>query len=235
MAERGFAGIAFVGPSSANPSGADAYRDPGQGTDRDPMTARKTTRRKPTASDAARARAREPLEQLRRPKRIFALDLGTTKAHPVGWAFAVGDAVQSGQVSIEARGRTSRPRRFEYFRDWYLERLEELGPDMVAYEMPPLAKGGLQGRLALLGLVVLIEEASSRWGLDPLAAAPATVKKVVTGKGDASKERVSFEIERRYPDQLPLEGPDQADALAVLEWARIDVLGLAPRGKAGKP
>ena len=171
---------------------------------------------------------------MNRPVRVLALDLGISKAHPTGWAWCVGDVVQSGQLTLENRTRKTRGRRWEHFRDWLEAMVEEVGPDLVAFEMPPVFKGGFKGRLSLLGLVVLIEEVATRWGIEFRPVAPASMKKSVAGSGRASKDEVQVDIEQRYPDQAPFLGADQVDALAVLEWARTDVLGLAPRGKAGE-
>lgn len=172
-----------------------------------------------------------PVEVTGRAARVLAIDPGMTREHPLGWASSVGERVRSGTVTLEGRSRKTRGRRFEYFRDWLEGVVLELGPDVVAIEMPPMAKGGLQGRLSLLGVIVVAEELLSRYGIDAHLVSPASVKKAVTGKGGAGKDLVARCVAAMYPDQAPFAGPDQADALAVLEWARTKVLGMSPRGK----
>lgn len=51
-------------------------------------------------------------------------------------------------------------------------------------------------------------------GLDVIIAAPGTVKKYATGKGNSPKDAVLAAVIRRYPD-LEVTGNDEADALVL--------------------
>lgn len=83
----------------------------------------------------------------------------------------------------------------------------------VAIEGPSYGSVGV-GQHVRGGLWWLVRTHLARAGVDTLIAAPTTVKKYATGKGNASKDAVLAAVIKRYP-QVDVTGNDEADALVL--------------------
>lgn len=137
---------------------------------------------------------------------ILALDLSLTSS---GWARCVGGVTDHGL--LEPHGRRGYER-LEWIRSEVL-RLAA-GADLVVIEGYSFgSRGNAILSAAELGGVIrmALHDLGYRWVDVP----PATLKKLATGKGNASKEQVLAAAIRR----LGYEGasPDEADALWLLE------------------
>lgn len=147
-------------------------------------------------------------------RNVLALDLGTK----TGWA--VRD--REGRISYgtEHFPQTERPgQRWQRYRAWLARMIAEHQIHMLAYETVMFGHGGQKSGRAgdVYGAwKCLVEMAVDTHNLTLLYAAPATVKKAITGSGRAKKEDVIAEVRRRgfAPDT-----DNAADAIAVLAWA----------------
>lgn len=83
----------------------------------------------------------------------------------------------------------------------------------VAIEGPSYASVGF-GQHVRGGLWWMVRAELAREGVDTIIAAPATVKKYATGKGNAGKDAVLAAVIKRYP-QVDVTGNDEADALVL--------------------
>ena len=87
----------------------------------------------------------------------------------------------------------------------------------VVIEKPIVYPGRPSGARVLFGLTTIVEFLCGHSGIEVIEIAPAKVKKIATGKGNASKAMVQEAMEKIFPDQQ-IRNHNQADALAVL-WA----------------
>lgn len=83
----------------------------------------------------------------------------------------------------------------------------------VAIEGPSFGSTG-PGQHVRGGLWWMIRRELAKASIDTIIAAPATVKKYATGKGNASKDAVLAAVIKRYP-QVDITGNDEADALVL--------------------
>ena len=155
---------------------------------------------------------------------LLALDLGTC----TGWALRTGDGlISSGSQSFRPRRFEGGGMRFLRFQRW----LTEIAA-LPATHQPPAAAA--QGAIAQ----VVFEEVRRHAGVDaahayggylaqlsgwcehhaiPYQGVPVgTIKRFITGRGNASKELVVRAIRQR--GHVPADD-NEADALALLHWA----------------
>lgn len=83
----------------------------------------------------------------------------------------------------------------------------------VAIEGPSFGSTG-PGQHVRGGLWWMIRRELAKASIDTIIAAPATVKKYATGKGNAAKDAVLAAVIKRYP-HVELSGNDEADALVL--------------------
>jgi len=174
-------------------------------------------------NDPAPTRARtkaKPADSASTPNRtLLALDLGTT----TGWALrAPAMPITSGTVSF-------RPGRFEgggigflRFRSWLQELHERTdGLDLVLFEEVRAHRGTAAAHLYggfLAHLTAWCEERDVPYEGVPVG----TIKRHVAGKGNASKDEVVAAMRARGFEPAD---DNEADALALLDWARAHRLG----------
>jgi len=155
---------------------------------------------------------------------VVALDMGKK----TGWAIqdAKGRVSSGEKVFTVALGESNGMLWLRY-RGWLRELLDLSGvkpltgpSGMLAVELPH-HRGGPATRVALGFLAVSQEEAESN-GLAFSTVHSATLKKFVTGRGNASKTEVMDVVRARYK-HFKNGGDNEADALGVLGWALAEI------------
>jgi hypothetical protein len=153
------------------------------------------------------------------PRRILALDLGTT----TGWALQDGSIRQSGVWNLRGSRFEGGGMRFVRFK----RMLNEIGKvDLVAYEEvrrhmgvdAAHVYGGMQATLT-----AWCEEQATK---SPYEAVPVqTIKKYATGKGNAKKEMMMAAFTKRT-GRDPIDD-NEADAWWLLDYAMT--MAVSPR------
>ena len=147
--------------------------------------------------------------------RILALDTGTH----CGWAsWSPRTQQQTSGVQVFELGRGESPgMRFLRFRKWLTEMVRLVSPNVIAYERSAHFKG-VPAAEVCHGFQTVMLELAAQHEIDTAPVQNSSLKKYMTGKGNASKEEmVEAAIKRWRLDETPTH--DQADALAVLAWA----------------
>lgn len=162
-----------------------------------------------------------------KPLNILALDLATH----TGWATLVDGRIESGVQSFELSREESKGMRFYRFNAWLAQMLNEpYGPPqvpilghewrnrfhLVAWEQCH-HRGGPATQLAE-GLTTRVMEQCAVRGIEHCSVHTGTLKKYMTGSGAASKADMIAAVERLTA--VRCESDDEADALAVLFWAK---------------
>jgi hypothetical protein len=151
---------------------------------------------------------------------LLALDLGTH----TGWAYrAATGAITSGT-------NTYRPGRFEgagmaflRFTGWLDEISQRNGfPKAVVFEEVRAHKGTTAAH-AYGGFLAHLTAWCEHVKVPYLGVPVATIKRHVTGKGNAPKEAVIAAIRQRG---LSPGDDNEADALAILDWAIVHKIGV---------
>lgn len=140
---------------------------------------------------------------------ILSLDLGTQ----TGWALKQNDTITSGTAFMYIEDCEDRDVRYWAFQQW-LHRLIQNTPDIqcVYYEIVRRHLGTKAAHVygGFRGIMLA-------WAYDHhipcLYFPPATIKKYITGKGNASKQEVIQAVEKR--GFAPTDD-NEADALALL-------------------
>lgn len=106
-------------------------------------------------------------------------------------------------------------------------------PDLVCVEAPSLGQGRQGGTHDRSGLWWMVVKSLMEHGPEVIEVPPATLKKYVTGKGNAQKPDVRMAIFKRYG--LDIADDNAADAFA-LRAIGLDLLGhpLAPMPAANR-
>ena len=140
----------------------------------------------------------------------LALDLGTK----TGWALSRnGQICESGVERFDLQRGESPGMRFLRFRTW-LAKLLEWEPEAVFYERAH-HRGGHATEL-LVGFQTRVQELAAEREI-PYAGVPTgTLKKAMTGKGNASKEDMIEAARTRWG--IEPEDDNHADALCVMAW-----------------
>lgn len=144
---------------------------------------------------------------------VLALDIGTS----MGWALRTGCTVVSGSKSFAQRKGETRGDRLLRFGQW-LASMNAGGLGLVAYEDVAF-HGKLNGVMAAHaygqyeGAILTF---CARHQIPVRCVHTATLKKAITGKGNAKKPAVIAAVQAH--GFRPADD-DEADALAVLLWA----------------
>lgn len=143
---------------------------------------------------------------------VLAIDVGTS----MGWALRTAAGVTSGRENWTERRGETRGDRLRRFRRW-LSAMHAATPlAMVAYE---LVRGHGPGQLLAAHCYGQFEGVLLEWcarnAVPARCVHTATLKKAVTGSGNARKDRVGAAV--RAAGFRP-ETHDEADAIAVLLW-----------------
>jgi len=144
---------------------------------------------------------------------ILALDLGTT----TGWALRTADrTVVSGTVSFRSSRYDGGGMRYVRFRSWLDQLDEDAGPlTEIHYEEVRRHLGTDAAHVHGGFLAILTAWAEPR-GIAYQGVAVGTIKRHVTGKGNADKAAVIAAVRARG---FKPADDNEADAIALLLWA----------------
>jgi crossover junction endodeoxyribonuclease RuvC len=162
---------------------------------------------------------------------ILALDLGTL----TGWALRVDGHLESGVEDFSLVRGESPGMRYVNFNHWLrtitapiLDAAGEGRLGLLAYEQAH-HRGGAATEV-LSGLTTRVQEFCARFQLNHVAVHTATLKKFVTGKGNADKAMMANAIHRRgwLPAAEAARTADELDAIGLLHYVEAKILGGGP-------
>ncbi len=104
--------------------------------------------------------------------------------------------------------------RLEWFYDSMIRLLATEMPLLVVVEGYAYARGNQQAAMGELGGVVRL--ALHKWGGDVVVVPPSSLKKFVTGKGNAPKDKVMMEAYKRFEIDVPTTDECEALCLALM-------------------
>lgn len=148
-----------------------------------------------------------------RPPALLALDLGTV----AGWAMRLPDgAVASGTMAFRPGRYEGGGMRYLRFRTW-LDELKRSAPDLGAIFFEEVRRHAGTDAAHIYGGFLAHLAAWCEQKRIPYQGVPVgTVKRHVTGKGNATKEAVIAAVKAR--GYAPADD-NEADAIAILLWA----------------
>jgi Holliday junction resolvasome RuvABC endonuclease subunit len=154
-----------------------------------------------------------PAERVPVVPSILALDLGTT----TGWALHDSDGrITSGTLSLRPSRYDGGGMRYLRFRSW-LDQLAENGGPIAAIHYEEVRRHiGTDSAHIYGGLLATLTAWAEQRSIAYQGAPVGTVKRHVTGKGNAGKEAVIAAMRAR--GFAPADD-NEADALAILLWA----------------
>ena len=141
---------------------------------------------------------------------ILALDLGTT----TGWALSKNGKIRSGRVSFAAHF-DSADSRYNKFRRWLVNLKEAHGGfTHIVYEGVRRHTGTIAGQV-YGGFMATLQTFGDDFHIPYEGVSVGTIKKFITGCGNASKLEVIDAVKARghHP-----KDDNEADALALLYW-----------------
>lgn len=167
---------------------------------------------------------------------IFCFDTGSR----TGWATESADGIiESGVQEFTLHRGESAGMRFRHFRLWLEKEFPLAAGDLVLFEQAH-HRGGAATELAV-GMTTRIMEWAAARGADYKACHSATLKRVVTGRGNADKAEMMAAVQAKLDMDYAPEDDNEADALALVifyragmpEGARTKkrVIAVAERGK----
>lgn len=143
---------------------------------------------------------------------IAALDLATT----TGYASIASGVIDSGVFKCRKSAKATWGENFRNFRYWLRVWLDREKPEQLWYEDVRRWSSGDAAK-AYCGLRALMLVECEARGILVVSAAVGSIKKAFTGKGNASKQEMIDEAERRYG--IKMIDDNHADALAILSLA----------------
>lgn len=149
--------------------------------------------------------------------RILALDLGTR----LGWAALIGDRVEWGEKDFKVERGESRGFLFLKFRGFLCQLVSLVKPHLIICERPHL-RGGYAADI-LTGMATRVEEKCFQEKIECTVVHSKTLKKISTGKGNATKEEMKQAAKKYFGhilDKMELTD-NEADALLLLRYAII--------------
>ena len=164
------------------------------------------------------------------PQAVLALDLGTT----TGWALSLPDRrVTHGYVNFKPQRFEGGGMRYLRFRRWLDELLTMVAPSSslqglgAVYFEEVRRHLGVDAAHAYGGFLATLTSWCEHQKIPYQGVPVGTIKRHVTGKGNACKsEMVSAVRARGYP----VADDNEADALAVLDWALAQSAGRTAGG-----
>jgi Holliday junction resolvasome RuvABC endonuclease subunit len=148
---------------------------------------------------------------------VLALDLGTC----TGWATNVHGRDESGVQTFDVKRGESPGMRYVRFNAWLGQWAPDgWRPDLIVYEQTH-NRGGAATEVAA-GFATRVQEFCARHGIEHSAVHSATLKKFATGRGNAKKPEMIEAARVRFGYQG--EDDDEADALALLHFARVELV-----------
>ena len=143
--------------------------------------------------------------------KILALDLATQ----TGWASEGSGSVASGTIGFKGGRYEGGGMRFLRFGNWLKEIIELEKPEIVYFEE---VRRHMSTDAAHVygGLLAVMTAQLEKWQIPYVGIPVGTIKKVATGKGNASKDEMVEAAKARWPDQNIADN-NVADALWILE------------------
>jgi crossover junction endodeoxyribonuclease RuvC len=127
-----------------------------------------------------------------------------------GWSPSL---VEAGVLRLKAG--TSLSHRLRSLADDLNEVLEDLAPSTLAVESVFTHQQNVRTAILMAHARGVVLLAGARRGLELVELAPATVKKAMTGRGDASKRQMQHAVAAEFGLDKPPEPADVADAIAI--------------------
>jgi crossover junction endodeoxyribonuclease RuvC len=149
---------------------------------------------------------------------ILALDLATK----TGWCLQEDGRVESGVQLFDVKRGESPGMRYVRFRRW----LEEVGAraEIIVYEQTVSSPGRIAVEIAD-GFATRIQEYCAVRGIEHAAVYPATLKKFVTGKGNAKKPAMQEHARAHGWLEAMTTGDDnEIDARCLLHYALAEIV-----------
>lgn len=152
---------------------------------------------------------------------IVGIDPGTN----CGWAVldaVSGERVASGTWDLKPRRHEGGGMRYVHFDRFFGALFDSYDVHAVAYE-EVRRHAGTDAAHIYGGIVAHIGSACERREVPYEGMPVGTVKKTATGKGNAGKPEMEAAANRKWPDSVPDDCDDEADALWVAEtWRRAN-------------
>ncbi len=143
---------------------------------------------------------------------ILALDLGTT----TGWASLTDSAIHSGTMSFRPSRYDGGGIRFLRFRSWLDQLAIDAGEFTSIYFEEVRRHAGTDAAHVYGGLLATLTAWCEQRSIPYQGVPVGTIKRHVTGKGNANKAAVIAAIRERGFDPAD---DNEADAIAILLWA----------------
>ena len=150
----------------------------------------------------------------------LALDLGTH----TGWAAERDGQIESGVHVLDVKRGESPGMRYLRLDAWLTELTGLLGGvRLVAYEQAH-HRGGAATEVGV-GLMTRVQAWCALHGVEHVGVHTATIKKAMTGKGNANKAAMQAAARLRWPQ---VRNDNEADALALLTYVQSQGWGAGP-------
>lgn len=159
---------------------------------------------------------------------MLALDLGTK----MGWAH-LGFGLsrhESGQQDFTPKRGESPGMRYMRFNRWLddFARVGQRHPlELIVYEQTRMWKGMIGGSATEIaaGFATRVQEYAARYGIEHVAVNVATLKKWVTGDGQASKDDMhAVAVRRGWVKRVATVSDDEVDAVCLLYYALAEIV-----------
>ena len=151
---------------------------------------------------------------------ILALDLATV----TGWALQEGLRYESGVEDFSPIRHESPGMRWIKFRRWLTYMVGERAvPDLVIFERWVATRTGAAAEITA-GFTTRVVELCTERDLEYTAVSPSDLKRWTTGKGNAKKADMLEAVARRWKR---VDSHDEADAVALLHYALVQIVGPA--------
>ena len=146
------------------------------------------------------------------PLTILALDLGTT----TGWAALLDGRVVSGTINFKAARFEGGGMRYLRFRRWLTELKVSLGSGIEEIVFEEVRRHlGVDAAHAYGGFMATLTAWAEHHEIPYSGVPVGTIKKFITGKGNAGKKEMGDAIRALGFDPAD---DNEADALAILTW-----------------
>ena len=143
---------------------------------------------------------------------VVALDLGTS----MGWALRLGTDTHSGTVSFRPSRYDGGGMRYLRFRNWLDQLAVECALPEAVYFEEVRRHAATDAAHIFGGLLATLTSWCEERGLAYQGVPVGTIKRHVTGKGNADKQAVIAAVRDR--GFMPADD-NEADAIAILLWA----------------
>jgi crossover junction endodeoxyribonuclease RuvC len=135
---------------------------------------------------------------------------GCVELDPEGWNSSL---VEAGVLRLKAG--TPVAHRLRQLELDLIEVLEELAPSAIAVESVFSHQQNLRTAILMAHARGVVLLCGQRRGVELIELSPATVKKAMTGRGNATKRQMQIAVAAEFGLDRPPEPPDVADAIAI--------------------